>query len=155
MMMRPVYPAEEPIILAQLVDAKTLNQSVTKKPHTMNPEDDHEIRRDVETVTGQIKYPYESTTLSAFNPQVSQIKKPQVSWNRPAGSVDNPPSTYRSNYNPPEHNFDLSMDNENPVLMSTMDENASEVSIICAKHILDTLLHNLLSVKFYQSVSES
>ena len=128
--MKPVFPAEEPIILAQLVDAKTLNQSVTKKSHSMYPEDDHEVPRDVETVIqGQIKFPDQTSTLGAFNPQVSQIKKP--SWNKPAGSVDNPPSSYRSN--PPEHNFDLSMDNENPVLMSTMDENASQVRIIDAK----------------------
>ena len=139
--MKPVFPAEEPIILAQLVDAKTLNQSVTKKSHSMNPEDDHEVPRDSENVNprvqdsvfgpGQIKFPDQSSTLGAFNPQVSQIKQP--SWNKPAGSVDNPPSSYRSNYNPPEHNFDLSMDNENPVLMSTMDENASQVRIIDAK----------------------
>ena len=139
MIMKPVFPAEEPIILAQLVDAKTLNQSVTKKSHSMYPEDDHEVPRDIESVnpgvkdsvfgSGQIKFPDQTSTLGAFNPQVSQIKKP--SWNKPAGSVDNPPSSYRSNL--PEHNFDLSMDNENPVLMSTMDENASQVRIIDAK----------------------
>ena len=124
-MMKPVYPAEEPIILAQLVDAKTLNQSVTKKPHSMDPKDDREE---------QIKFPDQTSTLGAFNPQVSGIKKPQVSLNKPAGFVDNPPSSFRSNYNPPEHNFDLSMDNENPILMSTMDENASQVRIIDAKY---------------------
>ena len=128
MMIKPVYPAEEPIVLAQLVDAKTLNQSVTKKSHSMYPEDDQDEvpHFNIETpgpVFGSAQYPNQAS----FNPKVSEIKKP-VSVNRPAGFRDNPAPSGNSQLNPPEHNFDLSMDNENPVLMSTMDENSTQVT---------------------------
>ena len=130
-MIKPVYPAEEPIVLATLVDAKTLNQSVTKKSHSMYPEDDHEIGDEVphfniETpgpVFSSAQYPNQAS----FNPKVSEIKKP-LSVNRPAGLRDNPAPSGNPQLNLPEHNFDLSMDNENPVLMSTMDENSTQVT---------------------------
>ena len=129
-MMQPVHLTEEPIILAQLVDAKTLNESVTKKSHSMDPDENqpNEIPGIKIESPGPVFGSVQNPNKASFNPKVSEIKKP-TSWNKPAGSGDNPPPSYRSTGNiyPPEHNFDLSMDNENPVLMSTMDENSTQV----------------------------
>ena len=105
--MKPVNLTEEPIILAQLVDAKTLNQSVTKKSHSMDPDEDQKVLDEIPRINienpGPVFGSVQNPNKASFNPKVSEIKKP--TWNKPAGPGDNPPPSYRSTGNiyPPEN----------------------------------------------------